>query len=293
MHGGRVIRYFPHSCPHCGEREYLELLEAWPSGEFLFTACCETTYEIALEELQQDPEYRAWLMRELGVDQVFGAKLRRVPACDDGVFRLDFNPEIKPIERDQARAFVDEHHAHNKAPVSWRYGAGIWNGKQLIGVIMVGRPVARMIDASDDVEVNRLCLRRDVAARAALERLQPGVRLGRARGEAARLREDHHIHARERAGHDAEGGRLDRRGAHEGRHVEPAEPRPRRRCADHAEDPLGADPGDRAGGDRAEGRLEKKKPRAEAGLLGASVEEGSRRPASYQKALISDSEKTV
>lgn len=157
-----MIRYFG-KCEHCGEREYVELLEAWETGEFLFTTCCERTYEACLEWMQEDPDYRAWLMRELGVDEIFGAKLRRVPACEDeGVFRLDFNIELRPIERDQARAFVDRHHAHNKAPVSWRFGAGIWNGRQLIGVVMVGRPVARMIDGVTTVEVNRLCLRRDV-----------------------------------------------------------------------------------------------------------------------------------
>lgn len=159
-----MIHYYGHTCECCGEEEYVELLDAWQGGEFIFTTCCEESYEGTLDWMREDPQYRLWLMRTLGVDEVFGAKLRRVPACeDDRVFRLDFNIELKPIERDQARAFVDEHHAHNKAPVSWRFGAGIYNGAQLIGVIMVGRPVARMIDGSTTVEVNRLCLRRDVA----------------------------------------------------------------------------------------------------------------------------------
>ena len=37
------------------------------------------------------------------------------------------------------------------------------NGPDLVGVAMVGRPVARMIDASTTVEVTRLCTRRDVS----------------------------------------------------------------------------------------------------------------------------------
>lgn len=158
-----MIRTWSVKCLHCRQREQVELLEAWEGGEFLFTACCEGLYEDIVASMQDDPEYRAWLMRELGVEEVVESKLRRIPACDDGVFRLDFNLEVKPIERDEARAFVDRHHAHNKAPVSWRYGAGIWNGRQLIGVVMVGRPVARMLDGSTIVEVNRLCIRRDIA----------------------------------------------------------------------------------------------------------------------------------
>jgi hypothetical protein len=150
----------PLRCIFCEQREEVELLEVWESGEFMLATCCEGLHEAITENMQDDPEYRAWLLRELEVDQVIGSKLRRVPAVE-GQFLLDFNPEIRPIERDQARAFVDEHHAHNKAPVSWRFGAGIWNGAQLIGVVMVGRPVARMIDGATVVEVNRLCIRRD------------------------------------------------------------------------------------------------------------------------------------
>jgi hypothetical protein len=149
------------TCLCCGELERVELFEIWESGEFLLETCCEGLHEILLDEMNRDPEYRDELLRDLGAEAYIGAKLRRVADCD-GQYRLDFNIELKPIERDQARAFVDEHHEHNKAPLGWRFGAGIWNGAQLIGVVMVGRPVARMIDASQVVEVNRLCLRRDV-----------------------------------------------------------------------------------------------------------------------------------
>jgi hypothetical protein len=149
------------TCLFCGELERVELFEIWESGEFMLETCCEGLHETIQEEMNRDPGYAKQLLLECGAEDYIGAKLRRVPACD-GQFLLDFNPEIKPIERDQARAFVDEHHAHNKAPVSWRFGAGIWNGTQLIGVIMVGRPVARMIDGRTTVEVNRLCIRRDL-----------------------------------------------------------------------------------------------------------------------------------
>jgi hypothetical protein len=118
----------------------------------------------------------------------------------DGQFLLDFNPELKPIERDQARAFVDEHHEHNKAPLGWKFGAGIWNGSQLIGVVMAaGRWPDDRTRSTRRSEPALRAPRR--AWRAALERVLDGVRLVRARGREARLREDHHVHARERARH--------------------------------------------------------------------------------------------
>jgi hypothetical protein len=133
----------------------------WESGEFLLETCCGDLHDVVVDEMNADPEYRAWLLKECGAEAVIGKKLRRVPAVD-GQFLLDFNPDLREIDRDAARAFVDQHHDHNKAPVSWKYGAGVWNGAQLIGVVMVGRPVARMIDAKTTVEVNRVCIRRDV-----------------------------------------------------------------------------------------------------------------------------------
>ncbi len=65
----------------------------------------------------------------------------------------------------EAKAFVRRFHAHNPAPpAGWKFGASIFNGPQLLGVVIIGRPVARRIDAAATVEVTRLCLRRDIAA---------------------------------------------------------------------------------------------------------------------------------
>lgn len=150
-------------CLHCGEREYVELLEAWETGEFMLATCCEAVHEVVVDDMNRDPEYRIQLLRELGAEAVFENTLRRVADCD-GQFLLDFKLDIRDIGLAAARAFVDKHHAHNEPPVGWRYGAAIYNARQLIGVAMVGRPVARMIDATTTVEVNRLCVRRDIAS---------------------------------------------------------------------------------------------------------------------------------
>ena len=47
--------------------------------------------------------------------------------------------------------------------MTWRFGKSIWNGRQMLGVVTVGNPVARALMGRGIVEVNRLCIRRDVA----------------------------------------------------------------------------------------------------------------------------------
>ena len=153
---------FHEQCLHCGQPEEVELLEVWASGEFLLSTCCEGLHESIVDEMNRDPDYRTWLLNALEAGPLLGGhKLRRVADCD-GQFLLDWNPDVRPIAQAEAKAFVNEHHAHNKAPAGWRYGCGIWNGNQLIGVCMVGRPVARAIDATQVVEVNRLCINRGI-----------------------------------------------------------------------------------------------------------------------------------
>ena len=48
--------------------------------------------------------------------------------------------------------------------MTWRFGIGVANGHQLIGVAAVGNPVARAFNGRGIVEVNRLCVRRDIAS---------------------------------------------------------------------------------------------------------------------------------
>jgi len=150
----------PAVCAFCGEIEELDIAEIW-GHEFTLTACCEVVYDDAIEILGRHDESSRALLKHLGVEEYTGRELRRA-GDNEGQIILDYNLDVREISRDEARAFVNEHHTHNKAPVGWRYGAGIWNGPTLIGVCMVGRPVARMIDASQVVEVNRVCVRRDV-----------------------------------------------------------------------------------------------------------------------------------
>jgi len=149
-------------CPFCGEPEFLEIFEIYHSGEFQFATCCEATYEEMVFECQ-DADARRALVEYLEIEALTGKRVKRVPDVD-GQFLLDYKLEIGPIKLAAAKEFVTEHHAHNRPPAGWRFGAGVWNGFQLIGVVMVGRPVARRLDHQTIVEANRVCVRRDLGA---------------------------------------------------------------------------------------------------------------------------------
>ena len=62
-----------------------------------------------------------------------------------------------PITLAQAQAFVGTLHRHHKAPVGHRFSIGCEKHGELVGVVVVGRPVARKTDQCSIAEVTRLC----------------------------------------------------------------------------------------------------------------------------------------
>lgn len=66
--------------------------------------------------------------------------------------------ELIPVTFRQASAFVTEHHRHHDAPRGHKFSIGVLKGEELVGVIMVGRPVARAYDDGFTAEVNRSCV---------------------------------------------------------------------------------------------------------------------------------------
>lgn len=64
---------------------------------------------------------------------------------------------VVPCTISRARAFVDEHHRHLPAPVSGLFAVGLAQGDALVGVAIVGRPVARALQDGGTAEVTRVC----------------------------------------------------------------------------------------------------------------------------------------
>jgi hypothetical protein len=66
--------------------------------------------------------------------------------------------EIRPISFKKACDFVTAEHRHHKPPRGHKFSLSLHVHGQLVGVCMVGRPVARMLDKrGDTVEVTRMC----------------------------------------------------------------------------------------------------------------------------------------
>lgn len=64
---------------------------------------------------------------------------------------------LQPITFGEARAFIAEHHRHHLPPNGWKFGIAVNDGEKVVGVVTVGRPVARMLDDGWTLEVTRCC----------------------------------------------------------------------------------------------------------------------------------------
>ena len=65
--------------------------------------------------------------------------------------------EIIPMTLAEANQFVSDHHRHHKPVVGHKFSIGVSDGRNVRGVAIVGRPVARFLDNGLTLEVNRCC----------------------------------------------------------------------------------------------------------------------------------------
>lgn len=66
--------------------------------------------------------------------------------------------ELQPITLEEAKIFVNKYHRHNIAPVGHKFSIGLNDGENVIGVAIVGRPIARHNDDGLTLEVLRVCV---------------------------------------------------------------------------------------------------------------------------------------
>lgn len=65
--------------------------------------------------------------------------------------------ETQPIAYAEACEFIRNHHRHHLPPQGWKFGIAVNDGEKIVGVITVGRPVARHLDNGWTLEVTRSC----------------------------------------------------------------------------------------------------------------------------------------
>jgi hypothetical protein len=66
--------------------------------------------------------------------------------------------DLCPITLKAARAFVLEHHRHNDPPHGHKFSIGLTKNGRLIGVVVVGQPIARKQCDGYTAEITRCCV---------------------------------------------------------------------------------------------------------------------------------------
>lgn len=65
--------------------------------------------------------------------------------------------QVVPIFQKAAKAFIGKHHRHHQPPVGSIFQIACAEDEKIVGVCMVGRPVARRLQDGFTAEVTRLC----------------------------------------------------------------------------------------------------------------------------------------
>lgn len=112
---------------------------------------------------------------------------------------------LQPITQQEAFRFISAHHRHHDEPQGWLFGVAVNDGERIVGVAVVGRPVARMLQNGFTAEVTRVCIVEDletVKDREGTEHAAPVASMlysnRMASCAGARISETNHLHARKR-----------------------------------------------------------------------------------------------
>lgn len=65
--------------------------------------------------------------------------------------------EVIPLTIKQANEFIEKYHRHHKKVIGAKFCIGALKNSKLVGVSVVGRPKARMLDNKLTAEITRLC----------------------------------------------------------------------------------------------------------------------------------------
>lgn len=64
---------------------------------------------------------------------------------------------VQPIDVSEACEFVARLHRHHRPPQGYKLCVAVNDGEKVVGVLIAGRPVARLLDNGTTLEVTRCC----------------------------------------------------------------------------------------------------------------------------------------
>lgn len=99
------------------------------------------------------PACKVWVKHKYQEPAPFCPKGCQSPPFQNVVQKL----ELQPITFREACAYVEKHHRHHRPPQGHKFSIAVNDGEKIVGVVMVGRPVARNLDDGWTAEVTRCC----------------------------------------------------------------------------------------------------------------------------------------
>jgi hypothetical protein len=146
-------------CPFCGtnfDDQVGEIDLAAPTDphgrELTFTSfCCDD-----LRDAMADWPRETW-QQYLGA--ISGQHLRSVLLDQDHLLHADYGITLDAVSWAEVKQFVRLWHRHNKPPVGFKVLIGAYNGTELIGVGILGRPINRILQDRGYLEVTRVCIK--------------------------------------------------------------------------------------------------------------------------------------
>jgi hypothetical protein len=72
-------------------------------------------------------------------------------------FRKRVDLKLQSIQFSDACSFIARHHRHHKPPTGHKFSISVRSDNEIVGVIIIGRPVARYLDDGNTLEVTRCC----------------------------------------------------------------------------------------------------------------------------------------
>jgi hypothetical protein len=144
-------------CPYCGDWASVDVSEIYfDTRELVLDACCEENRQGWIESIRQFSrrERARWMLDQTGL------VVNDILVTDETLqWTLDYGLELQPVSFSVAKEFIRAHHRHCEPPTGWKYGASLYNGDELVGVVTAGRPVSRVLAAKQCIEINRVCVK--------------------------------------------------------------------------------------------------------------------------------------